>query len=181
MFIYLDDILIFSRSLEEHQQHVRQVLERLLRNRLFVKAEKCEFHTPSVAFLGYIVAAGGIRMDPAKVVAVEDWPQPKNRKQLQRFLRSANFYRQFIQNYSRIAAPLSTLTSTSKKFSWNPEAEKVFLELKNRFTLAPILVQTPLCNSWLRWTPRILVPVRSCPSSLLKMVSYIPEPSFPGS
>ena len=141
IFVYLNDILIFSRTPEEHQQHIHQVLERLLRNCLFVKAEKCEFHVRRVSFLGYIVAAGEISMDPAKVVAVKEWSRPENRKDLQRFLGFANFYRRFILNYSRIAAPLTTLTSTARKFSWNPEAEKAFLELKARFVSAPILVQ----------------------------------------
>ena len=103
VFVYLDDILIFSRSLAEHKLHVRQVLQRLLENRLFVKAEKCEFHVPSVAFLGFIIGQGRLEMDPGKVTAVTDWPTPTNRKQLQRFLGFANFYRRFIRNYSHLS------------------------------------------------------------------------------
>lgn len=82
VFVYLDDILIFSRSLSEHTRHVQLVLSRLLENSLYVKAEKCEFHAQSVAFLGYIVAEGSIQMDPAKVSAVTSWPVPENRKKL---------------------------------------------------------------------------------------------------
>ncbi|KAJ8416815.1 hypothetical protein AAFF_G00326930 [Aldrovandia affinis] len=76
VFVYLDDILIFSRNLQEHTTHVRQVLERLWENQLFVKAEKCEFHASSVSFLGYIVECGQVRPDPAKIQAVVEWPQP---------------------------------------------------------------------------------------------------------
>ncbi|KAM9401190.1 uncharacterized protein ACWYII_030833 [Salvelinus alpinus] len=88
-------------------------------------------------FLGYIIAQGQSRMDPPKVMAVTEWPAPSNLKQLQRFLGFANFYRRFIRNYSRLAAPLTTLTSTP--FHWTPEAEAAFLELKRRFTSAPVL------------------------------------------
>ncbi len=102
--------LIFSRSLEEHVDHVRDVLHRLLENKLYVKAEKCDFHVDTVSFLSYVVERGQLRADPAKVEAVKNWPVPSTRKELQRFLGFANFYRRFIKNYSRIAAPLSQLT-----------------------------------------------------------------------
>lgn len=141
VFVYLDDILIFSRSPTEHELHVRQVLQRLLENKLFVKAEKCVFHVPSVSFLGYIIAQGQVQMDAAKVAAVSEWPVPSNVKQLQRFLGFANFYRRFIRNYSRIVSPLTALTSTSRTFQWSPEAEAAFTELKRRFVSAPVLIQ----------------------------------------
>ena len=105
--VYLDDILIFSRSLEEHVQHVRLVLERLLRNRLFVKAEKCLFHSESVDYLGFIVERGKTRADPRKIKAVVEWPDPKSHKELQSFLGFANFYRRFMRNYSSVAEPLT--------------------------------------------------------------------------
>ena len=80
VFVYVDDILIFSHSLEEHIVHVRQVLQRLWENKLFVKSEKCEFHVSSVSFLGYILENGQLRTDPAKIQAVTDWPPPQTRK-----------------------------------------------------------------------------------------------------
>ncbi|KAI3364495.1 hypothetical protein L3Q82_011281 [Scortum barcoo] len=113
VFVYLDDILIYSRNLPDHQLHVRQVLQRLLENRLFVKKEKCEFHASQVDFLGFIIKEGCVQADPAKVRAVAEWPIPTNRKLLQRFLGFANFYRRFIRNYSQEAAPLTALTSPS--------------------------------------------------------------------
>ena len=105
VFAYLDDILIFSGSQSEHVQHVRLVLQCLLENRLFVKAEQCSFHQPSVTFLGYILAEGQVKMDPVKVQAAEDWPHPTGRRELQRFLGFANFYR---RDYSKVAAPLTS-------------------------------------------------------------------------
>lgn len=141
VFVYLDDILVFSKDPQEHRQHVRLVLERLLQNCLFVKAEKCDFHVDTTSFLGYIIVPGEISMDPIKVEAVKEWPQPQTRKQLQRFLGFAHFYHWFIRNYSKIAAPLTALTSTARTFAWNFEASTAFLELKKRFTAAPILIQ----------------------------------------
>uniref|UniRef100_A0A8P4FYW6 Gypsy retrotransposon integrase-like protein 1 n=1 Tax=Dicentrarchus labrax TaxID=13489 RepID=A0A8P4FYW6_DICLA len=139
LFVYLDDLLIFSQSQEEHVQHVRQVLQRLLENKLYVKAEKCEFHVTSVSFLGFIIERGQVKADPAKIQAVADWPRPTTRKQLQRFLGFANFYRRFIRNYSKVAAPLTKLASVKAPFAWSPEAETAFLALKELFTSAPVL------------------------------------------
>ncbi|KAL0148819.1 hypothetical protein M9458_055828, partial [Cirrhinus mrigala] len=140
IYVYLDDILIFSSSLQEHVQHVRRVLQRLLENGLFVKAEKCVFHAQSVPFLGYIVSSEGIRMDPDKVKAVVDWPTPDSLKALQRFLGFTNFYRRFIRNFSQLAAPLTALTSSKTTFRWSDAANVAFTNLKSRFVSAPILV-----------------------------------------
>lgn len=139
IFVYLDDILIFSRSSSEHEQYVRQVLQRLLKNKLYVKAEKCEFHVPTVSFLGYIISQGQVQTDPAKVKAVFDWPVPTNLRQLQRFLGFAKFYRRFIRNYSSLAAQLIAIPSTP--FHWTPEAEAAFVELKHHFVSAPLVIQ----------------------------------------
>ncbi|KAG1956972.1 retrotransposable element [Pimephales promelas] len=140
IYVYLDDILIFSSSLQEHVQHVRRVLQRLLENGLFVKAEKCSFHAQSVPFLGYIISSEGLRVDPDKVKAVVDWPSPDSRKALQQFLGFANFHRRFIRNFSQLVAPLTALTSPRTTFRWSNTAEAVFTNLKSRFVSAPILV-----------------------------------------
>lgn len=139
VFVYLDDILIFSQNLQEHVHHVQTVLQRLLENSLFVKAEKCEFHRPSVSFLGHIISHKHIQMDPSKVAAVTNWPTPATRKELQRFLGFANFYRRFIRGYSTIAAPLTALTSSKLPFCWSELTESAFASLKSRFTTAPLL------------------------------------------
>lgn len=140
VFVYLDDILIFSPSPEDHVIHVRQVLQRLLENKLYVKAEKCEFHVESISFLGYIIGKGQVKPDPSKIQAVADWPRPDSRKQLQRFLGFANFYRRFIRNYSQAASLLTRLTSSKVSFKWGPDAEQAFLTLKQKFTSAPVLI-----------------------------------------
>ena len=135
VFVYLDDILIFSTSPEEHTTHIRKVLQCLL----YVKAEKCS-SCSSTAFLGYIISTGSISMDPEKVRPVEEWSKPTDRKAWQRFLGFAIFYRRFIRNYSTIAAPLTHLTSTMVCFCWDQYAESSFIELKRRFPSGPILV-----------------------------------------
>uniref|UniRef100_A0A671VHH1 Uncharacterized protein n=2 Tax=Sparus aurata TaxID=8175 RepID=A0A671VHH1_SPAAU len=139
VYVYLDDILIYSPDSDTHKDHVHQVLKRLLDNDLYVKAEKSVFHADTVSFLGFIVAPGRVQMDPAKVSAVADWPTPDSRKKVQQFLGFANFYRRFVRGFSATAAPLHALTSTQVRFHWSPEAEKAFQTLKHRFTSAPIL------------------------------------------
>ncbi|KAK3547304.1 hypothetical protein QTP86_018825 [Hemibagrus guttatus] len=141
VLVYIDDILIYSRNLAEHCQHVAKVLERLRKFQLFLKAEKCSFHQTSVQFLGYKIDSSGIKMDKGKVTTVRDWPAPTTVKELQRFLGFANFYRQFIQNYSSIAHPLtSLLRNKPKSLAWSPAEEKAFNLLKKAFTTASLLV-----------------------------------------
>ena len=118
---------------------MKLVLQRLLENRLYVKAEKCEFHVSSVSFLGFVVEKGQLKTDPAKVLAVAEWPTPTTRKQLQRFLGFANFYRRFIRDYSRVAAPLTKLTSVKAPFVWSPAADAAYVKLKCLFSSAPVL------------------------------------------
>ncbi|KAK3548264.1 hypothetical protein QTP70_007188 [Hemibagrus guttatus] len=115
VLVYIDNILIYSRSLAEHHRHVAEVLGRLREFQLFLKAEKCSFHQPSVQFLGYNISSSGIQMDEGKITAIRDWPAPATVKELQRFLGFANFYRRFIRNYSRIADPLTNLLCNKPK------------------------------------------------------------------
>ena len=137
--IYLDDILIFSQNEEEHTEHVKQILAKLQEARLYAKLSKCQFSVKKTEFLGYIIEPGGITTDPRKVQAIVEWDTPRNVKDVQSFLEFANFYRRFIKEYSKIVEPLTSLTHKDKKFMWNPEAQKAFEELKQRFTESPIL------------------------------------------
>ena len=140
VFVYLDDILVFSETLEKHVAHVRLVLQRLLENRLYAKAEKCEFHRSTVQFLGFVVSRGKIAMDPSKTEAVMSWPTPTDRRELQRFLGFSSFYQRFIRGFSSTVRPLTALTSTKVPFCWTPEADTTFTALKMGFSTAPILV-----------------------------------------
>ena len=116
------------------------MLKRLQENGLAVAAEKCEWRVTEVEFLGYVLGRQGVKMAQRKVEAVLNWKTPGSLTEVQSFLGFANFYRHFIQDYSRVARALTELTKkTGEKWSWNPEAEKAFQELKQRFTTAPIL------------------------------------------
>ena len=119
---YLDDILIYSKTEEEHIEHIKKVLEKIKIAKLLLKPEKCEFYRQELAFLGFFVGRDGIRMDPAKVEAVLEWPVPTTVKEVQAFLGFANFYRRFIRGYSKTITPLTELTKKGKTFAWNMEA-----------------------------------------------------------
>src|SRR5882724_8773100 len=138
--IYLDDILIFSNSLEDHQVHVRCFLDRLRKYDLHSKPEKCLFHTQKIEFLGFMVTPTGISMDSAKTNAVTIWPTPTNLKAVQAFLGFANFYHWFIIGFSDIIIPLFCLTHKDTPFTWGPDHTAAFETLKTAFTQAPILV-----------------------------------------
>ncbi len=137
--VYIDDILIFSRTQEEHDEHVKLVLDRLQRAGLFANAKKCEFDKPEVEFLGYLLGADGIKMHPRKLETVTDWPCSRSVKEIQSFLGFTNFYRRFIDGYARIVLPLNALTRKNTAFEWTSEANSAFEQLKHAFTSAPLL------------------------------------------
>ena len=110
VIIYLDDILIYSNNMSEHHRHVKEVLKCLCKAGLYTKAERCEFHSESVEYLGYILSPSGLTMSDNKVKIIQDWPEPKKVKDIQSFLGFANFYCQFIFNYSDIVILLTCLT-----------------------------------------------------------------------
>ena len=140
MVVYLDDILIYFKTKEQHVQHVCKVLQALQDAGLRVKPEKSLFHSKEVHFLGFIVTPEGLWMNSEKIQSVIEWSVPKNIKEVQFFLGFANFYRKFIEKYSKITSPLMELIRKDQKFKWSPEAQKAFDKLKKRFTSQLILV-----------------------------------------
>ncbi|XP_053319615.1 uncharacterized protein LOC128491323 [Spea bombifrons] len=124
----------------EHRKHVRQVLNRLQENQLYAKIEKCTFETTRIEYLGFIITPGHIEMDPKKVEAILQWPTPTSVKAVQRFVGFANYYRRFINSFSRIIRPITQLTTKQNRFQWTPQAQHAFELLKQKFTTAPILV-----------------------------------------
>ena len=136
---YLDDILIFSNNKEDHWKHLTTILDRLREAGLQVDLKKCEFCVTEVKYLGMIITTKGIKMDPAKVATIVNWPQLKGIKDVQAFLGLANFYRRFIRGFSRLARPLTNLTRKNTPFNWNEKCMKAFSQLKTMFTTAPVL------------------------------------------
>ena len=136
--IYLDDIIIFTETLEEHRKVVREVLAVLRKHRLTCKPEKCEFETQETEYLGFIISPGKVRMDPAKVAGVTEWPVPTCKKELQAFLGFANFYRRFIKDFAKIATPLNRLTGLVD-WKWGSEEQEAFEGIKHTITSSPVL------------------------------------------
>ena len=116
MIVFIDDVLVYLRSEEEHEQHLRVVLQTLREHRLFAKFSKCEFWLERVQFLGHVITSVGIQVDPAKVEAVVSWQRSRNATEIHSFLRLAYYYKHFIQNFSSIAAPLTRLTRKGVSF-----------------------------------------------------------------
>jgi len=136
---YLDDILIFSKTYDEHVQHVRKVLQKLREKALPLKLKKCEFHKHRIPFLGYMVSTEGIGPDPKKIESVNEWPEPTTVKEIQALLGFFNYYRKFVRNFSSVAAPLSQLTKKDVKFTFDDKCRKAMKELQLRLTTAPVL------------------------------------------
>jgi hypothetical protein len=139
VLVYIDDILVFSDNIEDHLQHVREVLSRLAKHGLYAKAEKCEFSVTTTEFLGFIIGADGISMAENKVSAVTSWPEPKKLREIQQFLGFANFYRRFIPGYSRVIAPMTRLLKKDINFDFDDAARASFAAIKEAFTSASFL------------------------------------------
>ncbi|KAM0059597.1 putative nucleotidyltransferase, Ribonuclease H [Helianthus debilis subsp. tardiflorus] len=139
VIVFIDDILIYSKSQTDHEKHLRCILELLQREKLYAKFSKCEFWLREVQFLGHVVSERGIQVDPAKVEAVMNWQEPKTPTEIRSFLGLAGYYRRFIENFSRIAAPLTSLTKKKEKFNWGPKQQESFEVLKQKLSNAPVL------------------------------------------
>ncbi|WVZ69964.1 hypothetical protein U9M48_018676 [Paspalum notatum var. saurae] len=140
VIVFIDDILVYSKTIEEHEEHLRKVLEKLRSHRLYAKFSKCEFWLERISYLGHIITAEGVTMDPEKVEAVMEWPQPTNVSEVRSFIGLAGFYRRFIGGFAKIAKPMTALQKKGARFEWTEACEKSFQELKAKLTSAPVLV-----------------------------------------
>ncbi|GJP51499.1 hypothetical protein CLOM_g10662, partial [Closterium sp. NIES-68] len=138
--VYLDDILIYSRDMKQHDEHLRRVFEILRRERFYVKLSKSEFALEKVQFLGHMVSAQGVHVDPKKIEAVRTWKTPENVKELQQFLGFANYYNRFVPQYAKIAAPLTNLLKKNTPYKWEPKHQEAIEQLKQARTSAPVLI-----------------------------------------
>src|SRR5512136_986780 len=138
--VFIDDILVYSQSEEDHQHHLRLMLGKLREHQLYAKLSKCEFWLSEVKFLGHVISAKGVAVDPETVTAVTDWKQPKTVTQIRSFLGLAGYYRRFIENFSKIARPMTQLLKKEEKFVWSPQCEKAFQTLKEKLVSSPVLI-----------------------------------------
>ncbi|KAJ6843018.1 uncharacterized protein M6B38_299735 [Iris pallida] len=139
VIVFIEDILIYSKNEEEHEKNLRIVLQTLQEEQLYAKLSKCEFWLDQIPFLGHIISREGISVDSKKVEAVKSWPTPKSIAEIRSFLGLAGYYRRYIENFSRIAEPLTRLTRKEEKFNWTEKYQRIFDELKERLISAPIL------------------------------------------
>lgn len=154
--MFFDDILIYSRSLEEHVGHLKLVMETLKLHSLFVKFSKCSFAQGTTEYLGHVVSEEGVQVDKNKIQAMLDWPIPKNLKQLRGFLGLTGYYRKFMKGYALIAQPLTELLKKNK-FQWTDEATTAFKRLKDQMTKTPVLRMPNFKkNSWWKQMHQIL-------------------------
>lgn len=156
VLVFVDDILIYSQTLEDHVSHLREVFQLLQQHELYVKANKCSFAKSHLEYLGHIIGVAGVSTDLGKVKAVQDWPVPKNLRQLRGFLGLVGYYRKFIQGYGLMTNPLTKLLKKDVKYVWSPLAQEAFDSVKQALTQAPVLrlpdftqqfvVQTDACD-----------------------------------
>jgi hypothetical protein len=146
--VFIDDILIYSKNEEEHEEHLRLVLQKLGEHELYAKFSKCEFWLKEVAFLGHIITNRGIAVDPSKVSDVLKWEPPRTVFEIRSFLGLAGYYRRFIEGFSKIVNPLTTLLKKDREFKWTGACQTSFEELKKWLTTAPILVMQDLQKSF---------------------------------
>jgi hypothetical protein len=146
--VFIDDILIFSKTKEEHEEHLRLVLEKLRSHQLYAKFSKCDFWLTEVAFLGHIISAGGVSVDPNKVRDVLNWIPPTRASEIRSFLGLAGYYRRFINDFSKIAKPMTKLLENNKAFEWIKECQTSFEELRKRLILAPVLILPDLTKKF---------------------------------
>ncbi|KAL0537135.1 hypothetical protein IC582_026105 [Cucumis melo] len=139
VIVFIDDILIYSKTEAEHEEHLRIVLQTLRDNKLYAKFSKCEFWLKQVSFLGHVVSKAGVSVDPAKIEAVTGWTRPSTVSEVRSFLGLAGYYQRFVENFSRIATPLTQLTRKGAPFVWSKACEDSFQNLKQKLVTAPVL------------------------------------------
>jgi len=140
MVVYLDNILIFTRTEEEHAKAIRWVLQVLQEHKLFLRPEKCEFCKEQIEYLGLVISENEVSMDLVKVVGVREWPTPENKTDVQAFLGFVNFYQRFIRDFSAKARSFFNLTCSEQVWTWSGKEQIAFEDLKTVVTTAPVLV-----------------------------------------
>ncbi|PKI48738.1 hypothetical protein CRG98_030879 [Punica granatum] len=137
--VFIDDILVYSRNRDEHEEHLRVVLQILRQRKLYAMSGKCEFLLDQVGFLGHVTSGDGVSVDPTKIEVILNWSHPTSVTDVRSFFGLVGYYRRFVEGFSLITAPLTRLTRKSVKFEWTDKCEQSVQELKKRWTTAPVL------------------------------------------
>ena len=140
VIVFIDDILTYSGSKEDHEEHLRFVLQILREHQLHAKLSKCQFWLDSVAFLGHVISGERVFVDPQKIKAIMNWKPPTNVIDIKSFFNLAGYYRKLVEGFSKLAAPLTKLTRKEEKFVWSKACQRRFNELKRKLTSAPVLI-----------------------------------------
>jgi hypothetical protein len=149
---YLDkfvDILVYSQNEQEHEEHLRKVLQRLRHCQLYAKLSKCEFGISEVLFLGHIINQEGLAIDLKKVATILEWKAPKDVRGIKSFIGMAGYYHRFIEGFSKIARPMTALLAKRVGFKWTPACQKSFETLKEKLTTTPVLILPDVHKSFL--------------------------------
>ncbi|GJV32517.1 putative reverse transcriptase domain-containing protein [Tanacetum coccineum] len=168
VIVFIDDILIYSKNKQEHEEHLKLILELLKKEELYAKFSKCEFWIPKVQFLGHVIDSEGIHVDPAKIESIKDWTSPKSPTEIRQFLGLAGYYRRFIEGFSKIAKPMTKLTQKKVKFVWGDKQEAAFQLLKQKLCSAPILALPEGSEDFIAYceSRKVQIPGRLCSREL---------------
>ena len=170
--VFIDDILVYSKDAQEHEHHLRTVLQTLRENQLFAKLSKCDFWLKEVSFLGHIVSVEGIRVDPVKIEAIVNWKPPRNMTEVRSFLGLVGCYRRFVQGLSVIASSLTRLLQKGVKFEWDDKCQSSFKILKEILVEAPVLIQPTLGTNYTVYSDALRVGLGCVLKQDGKVVAY---------
>ena len=137
--VFIDDILVYSKIEEEHDEHLRIVLQTLRKHKLYAKFDKCDFYQKEIQYLGHVISSEGIVVDLKKIKAIMEWPVPKDVENIWSFMGITGYYHKFIEGFSKIAYPITSLQNKGTKFHWSQKCQDSFNKLKELLTSAPIL------------------------------------------
>jgi hypothetical protein len=137
--VFIDDILVYSKMEEEHDEHLRIVLQTLRKHKLYAKFDKCDFYQKEIQYLGHVISSEGIVVDPEKIKSIMEWPIPKDVANIRSFMGITRYYRRFIEGFSKIAYPITSLQKKGTKFIWSQKCQDSFNKLKELLTSMAIL------------------------------------------
>jgi hypothetical protein len=173
VMVFIDDILVYSKTEEEHEEHLRLVLGTLRKHQLYAKFSKCQFWLKEVGFFGHVLSGGGLSVDPSLIKSIMECQPPTNPTEVRSFLGLAGYYRKFVEGFSSIAKPMTLLLKKDKKFEWTDKCEESFQELKKRLISAPILTMPDVTKDFVIYCDASKLGLGSVLMQEGKVISYL--------